>query len=269
MHRSFFSRRRLAALGTGLLLAASLPWALGAANAQGGPLTLDWWTTDGGGGVASVSGGYTLSGSVGQPDAGAALTSGPLTLEGGFWERLEPGTLHLPLLAASAAPRQPDVVVESLTINPARANFAAGETVEVLVTVVNQGNAPTTPFWVDLYAGPASPPVAANQRWDELCNPDRCVGLAWSVSTPLAPGQRLTLSSRAPVANYSRWAGWLPAGTSTLYAYADSWNEGVATGAMVESNEANNRGELLGLSVTGSNPPLPASATSLSARPRP
>ena len=44
---------------------------------------LDWVTTDGGGGT-SVGGAYSLSGTVGQPDAGE-LTGGNYTLVGGFW----------------------------------------------------------------------------------------------------------------------------------------------------------------------------------------
>jgi len=44
---------------------------------------LSWWTVDGGGGTAS-SGPYTLSGTIGQPDANL-LTGGDYTLGGGFW----------------------------------------------------------------------------------------------------------------------------------------------------------------------------------------
>lgn len=44
---------------------------------------LSWWTVDGGGGSAT-GGTYTLTGTAGQPDAGA-LTGGQYTLGGGFW----------------------------------------------------------------------------------------------------------------------------------------------------------------------------------------
>ena len=44
---------------------------------------LSWWTVDGGGTVSS-GGGYTLSGTIGQSDAGA-LAGGGYTLFGGFW----------------------------------------------------------------------------------------------------------------------------------------------------------------------------------------
>jgi hypothetical protein len=45
---------------------------------------LSWWTVDGGGGTLGSEGGYSLSGTVGQPDAGA-LASNDYTLSGGFW----------------------------------------------------------------------------------------------------------------------------------------------------------------------------------------
>ena len=45
--------------------------------------SIDWYTIDGGGGTSS-GGPYTLSGTIGQPDAGT-LTGGSYTLIGGFW----------------------------------------------------------------------------------------------------------------------------------------------------------------------------------------
>jgi hypothetical protein len=45
---------------------------------------LSWWTVDGGGGSLSIDGGYSLNGSLGQPDAGA-LASNDYMLSGGFW----------------------------------------------------------------------------------------------------------------------------------------------------------------------------------------
>jgi len=51
---------------------------------SGGGYDLTWNTVDGGGYTFSTGGGYTLGGTVGQPDAGA-LTGGGYTLTGGFW----------------------------------------------------------------------------------------------------------------------------------------------------------------------------------------
>jgi hypothetical protein len=45
--------------------------------------SIDWFTIDGGGGT-STGGVYSLSGTIGQPDAGR-LAGGNYTLDGGFW----------------------------------------------------------------------------------------------------------------------------------------------------------------------------------------
>jgi hypothetical protein len=49
----------------------------------GQEFVIDWFTIDGGGGT-STGGVYSVSGTIGQPDAGI-LTGGPYTLVGGFW----------------------------------------------------------------------------------------------------------------------------------------------------------------------------------------
>jgi hypothetical protein len=46
--------------------------------------SIDWYKVAGGGG-ASTGGVYTLSGTIGQPDASAAMTGGNYSLTGGFW----------------------------------------------------------------------------------------------------------------------------------------------------------------------------------------
>ena len=46
--------------------------------------SIDWYTIDGGGGT-SASGQYSLSGTIGQPDAGLAMTGGNYSVNGGFW----------------------------------------------------------------------------------------------------------------------------------------------------------------------------------------
>jgi len=45
--------------------------------------SIDWFTFDGGGGT-STGGVYTVSGTIGQPDAGA-MSGGSYSLAGGFW----------------------------------------------------------------------------------------------------------------------------------------------------------------------------------------
>ena len=46
--------------------------------------SIDWFTVDGGGGTSS-GGIYSVSGTIGQPDAGAPMTGGNFSITGGFW----------------------------------------------------------------------------------------------------------------------------------------------------------------------------------------
>ncbi len=66
---------------TGLALWV-LSFTLLAANAQTN-FTINWSTIDGGGGV-STGGVYSVTGTIGQPDAGR-MTGGNFSLDGGFW----------------------------------------------------------------------------------------------------------------------------------------------------------------------------------------
>ena len=56
---------------------------LGATLARAQNYSIDWFTIDGGGG-ASTGGVYSVSGTIGQPDAGH-MSGGNYTLDGGFW----------------------------------------------------------------------------------------------------------------------------------------------------------------------------------------
>jgi hypothetical protein len=71
----------LALVAVALLLAGTVP-AVRAQSEAG--YTLDWWTVDGGGQTEPDGTGYTLSGTIGQPDADG-WSGGGYTLEGGFW----------------------------------------------------------------------------------------------------------------------------------------------------------------------------------------
>src|SRR5689334_3208390 len=64
-----------------LALFASLLALTGGAFAQS--YSIDWFTIDGGGGT-STGGVYSVSGTIGQPDAGA-LAGGSYSIAGGFW----------------------------------------------------------------------------------------------------------------------------------------------------------------------------------------
>lgn len=54
-----------------------------AASALSQNYSIDWFTIDGGGGTSS-GGSYSVSGTIGQPDAGS-MSGGAYTLVGGFW----------------------------------------------------------------------------------------------------------------------------------------------------------------------------------------
>jgi hypothetical protein len=70
-----------------------------AVYAQTAGYSLPWWTSDGGGGDSS-GGQYSLSATIGQPDAGA-LMGGRYLLNGGFWSGIggatPPQRVYLPL----------------------------------------------------------------------------------------------------------------------------------------------------------------------------
>ncbi len=60
--------------------------------------TIAWYTIDGGGAMNLSGGTYTLSGAIGQPDAGS-MSGGTYKLNGGFWGFLDSlSKLNLPLI---------------------------------------------------------------------------------------------------------------------------------------------------------------------------
>jgi hypothetical protein len=93
--RTHLHRRLALALLVAAILGAS------AALAQtGGGYDLTWSTIDAGGG-SSAGGGYQLSGTLGQPEAGATLSGGSYSLWGGFWGAASSSLgskVYLPLL---------------------------------------------------------------------------------------------------------------------------------------------------------------------------
>ena len=65
-----------------LLLLSTINSQIFTAHAQS--YSIDWHTIDGGGGT-STGGVYSVSGTIGQPDAGGPLTNGQYAVTGGFW----------------------------------------------------------------------------------------------------------------------------------------------------------------------------------------
>lgn len=72
-----------------------------AVTLAGAGYDLSWFTIDSGGGAAS-SGGYTLAGTAGQPEPGAALQGGGYVLIGGFWPGAAAGyRIYVPVVLKS------------------------------------------------------------------------------------------------------------------------------------------------------------------------
>src|SRR5208282_4618494 len=83
--------RLLSLCGALTLLAFALP-------VQAQPYAIDWYKVAGGGGTSTAGGTYTVSGTIGQHDAGGPLTGGSYSLTGGFWALYAVQTPGLPNL---------------------------------------------------------------------------------------------------------------------------------------------------------------------------
>ncbi len=69
---------------TPLVLVATIAIGLLAPAALAQSFSIPWYTMDGGGG-ASAGSSFAITGTIGQPDAGPAMTGGLFSLVGGFW----------------------------------------------------------------------------------------------------------------------------------------------------------------------------------------
>ncbi len=67
------------------------------ASALAQSYSIDWYKMAGGGGT-STNAQYSLTGTIGQPDASGALTGGTFTLTGGFWSIFAVPTAGAPIL---------------------------------------------------------------------------------------------------------------------------------------------------------------------------
>ena len=90
-------RNRLAPLLIVVLIGV-LAGAAGVQAQAGGGYSLTWNTIDNGGLMSGAGGSYSLGGTIGQPEAGAALAGGDYTLTGGFWTGVLPYDLYVPLI---------------------------------------------------------------------------------------------------------------------------------------------------------------------------
>jgi hypothetical protein len=84
-----------------LLLFSSLIPSLGLAQQY----SIDWYKVASGGGT-STGGVYSVSGTIGQPDASSAMTGGGYSLTGGYWAMFAVQTSGAPLLTITYAGNQ-------------------------------------------------------------------------------------------------------------------------------------------------------------------
>ena len=131
--------------GTALIVAAM---AL-AAHAQS--YSVNWFTIDGGGGT-STGGVYSVTGTIGQPDAGQ-LSGGNYSLDGGFWG----------VIAAVQMPGAPLLSVSLTTTNTVRVSWPYPSTGFAL----QQNGAMGTTNWVTV----TNAPEQAGQEWQLIVQP--------------------------------------------------------------------------------------------------
>jgi hypothetical protein len=69
------------------------------------PYSIGWYNIPGGGGT-STGGTYSVSGTIGQPDASGAMSGGNYSLTGGFWSLFAVQTPGAPLLTITYSSNQ-------------------------------------------------------------------------------------------------------------------------------------------------------------------
>jgi hypothetical protein len=141
---------KLSGLAAAFALAASV-------SAQN--YSIDWFTIDGGGGT-STGGVFSVSGTIGQPDAGV-MSGGSYSLVGGFWG----------IIAAVQTPGAPLLSVERL-----------GGNVRVFWPL------PATDFLLDQTTALASPPAAI--VWSQVPFPYSTNATHISITVPAPPGNK-------------------------------------------------------------------------------
>ena len=124
--------------------------------------SIDWFTIDGGGGT-STGGVYTVSGTIGQPDAGPTMSGGSYSLVGGFWG----------IVAAIQTPGAP---LLTITRNPATA----------AVTV--SWPKPADGWVLDQTGAVTSPPAAIS--WSQVAFPYQTNATSTSITVPSPSGNR-------------------------------------------------------------------------------
>jgi len=108
--------------------------------AQAQSYSIDWYKISGGGGT-STGGVYSVSGTIGQPDASGAMSGGLYSMTGGFWSLYALQTPGAPLLTITYAANKAIVSWPApatgfnleVNTNPATTNWSAvGGTVNLV-----------------------------------------------------------------------------------------------------------------------------------------
>ena len=99
-----FSKRRFVGMAT-LVLGFLILHSSFCLQALGQSYSIDWFKVSGGGGT-STGGVYSVSGTMGQPDASGAMTGGTYSLTGGYWAIYAVQTAGAPTLTIAHAGNQ-------------------------------------------------------------------------------------------------------------------------------------------------------------------
>ena len=113
--------------------------------------SVDWYTIDGGGGT-STGGVYSVTGTIGQPDAGH-MSGGNFSVDGGFWG----------IIAAVQTSGAPFLSVSRTATNTVRVSWPYPSTGFAL----QQNGAMGTTNW----AGVTNVPVQNGQEWEVIVQP--------------------------------------------------------------------------------------------------
>jgi hypothetical protein len=125
---------------------AALLLAVRLGTASGQTFSIPWSTIDGGGGT-STGGVFAVSGTIGQPDAGPAMSSGNFAVLGGFWS----------IVSAVQTPGAPLLSIERLPLGSARVFWTRPADGWVLEQATALASPPRTNEWMQV-----SPPYQSN-----------------------------------------------------------------------------------------------------------
>jgi hypothetical protein len=132
----------------------------------------------------AVPGTYRLSVSA-YDGAGNVTAVGPFQVQVMPWQQV-----YLPVVGKHYV-AAPDLFVNAIHVEP--------EDMKIVIT--NRGSAPVVDsFWVDLYVNPTERPWEVNETWNLMGTQ----GAVWGVTTPIQPGDALTLT----VADAFYYAGY-------------------------------------------------------------